>query len=63
MSISIESLPHPLILLRRGEDLCLSDEDVTEGPAAATLLVEAGDRAHGEGLDHQGLGVGQTGLL
>lgn len=58
LSVSIKSLPHPLILLRGGEDLCFPDEDVTEGPTAATLLVEAGDRAHGEGLDHQGLRVG-----
>lgn len=58
MRISFSSPPHPLVLLCSAEDLCLSDEDVTEGPTAAALLVEAGDRTHGEGLDHQGLGVG-----
>lgn len=54
---STVTLPHPLVLLRRGEDLCLSEEDVAEGPTAAALLVEAGNRSYGEALDHQGLGV------
>lgn len=56
--LNILILPHPLIILGSGKDLCLSNEDVTEGPTAATLLVEAGDGTYGEGLDHQGLGVG-----
>lgn len=56
-------LPHPLVLLCRAEDLGLADEDVAEGTTAAALLVEAGDGTHGEGLDHYGLGMGQTGLL
>ncbi len=56
--LNVLILPHSLILLCSCEDLCLSDEDVAEGPTAATLLVEAGDRTHGEGFDHQGLGVG-----
>lgn len=51
-------LPHPLVLLCSGEDLCLTDEDVAEWSTAATLLIEAGDRTDGKGLDHQGLGVG-----
>lgn len=57
------STPHSLIVLRRGEDLCLSNEDVAKGPTAAALLVEAGHWAHRQGLDHQGLGVWQSGLL
>ena len=56
-------VPHPLIVLRCAEDPGLSDKDVTEGPAAAALLVEAGHGAHCQGLDHQGLGVRQTGPL
>jgi len=56
-------LPHPLVLLCRGEDLRLPDEDVAEWPTAAALLVETGHRGHGQTLDHQGLGVGETGLL
>lgn len=55
--------PHPLVLLRGGEDLGLSDKDVAEGPAAATLLVEAGHGAHGQSLDGQRLGVREAGLL
>lgn len=50
--IILNGLPHPLVLLRGGEDLCLADEDVAEGTAAAALLVEAGDGAHGERFDH-----------
>lgn len=49
--------PHPLILLCSGEDLRLTDEDVTERPTATALLVEAGDWGHGEGLYDQRLGV------
>ena len=56
-------VPHPLIVLRRAEDPGLSDEDVAEGPAATALLVEAGHGAHGQSLDHQGLGVRQIGPL
>lgn len=55
--------PHPLVILRSGEDLRLSNEDITEGPTATALLVETGDWAHSEGLYHHGLGVGQSWLL
>lgn len=54
----LTSPPHPLVLLCGGEDLCLADEDVAERTAAAALLIEAGDGTHGEGFDHQGLGMG-----
>lgn len=50
-------VPHPLVLLCSAEDLRLPNEDVAEGPTAAALLVETGDRSNGETLDHQGLGV------
>lgn len=61
--LMLADLPHPLVLLCGGEDLGLSDEDVAEGSAAAALLVEAGHRAHGQGLDGQRLGVREAGLL
>lgn len=47
-----QPIPHPLVLLRGAEDLCLADEDVAERTTAAALLVEAGDGTHGEGFDH-----------
>lgn len=61
--LRVPGSPHLLVLLRGGEDLGLSDEDVAEGPAAAALLVEAGDGAHGQGLDGQRLGVREAGFL
>lgn len=57
------SLPHPFILLCSGEDLSLTDEDVTKGPAAASLLVETGNWTYSERLYQQGLWVGEGGLL
>lgn len=62
-NVNILVPPHPLILLCSSEDLRLADEDVAEWPTAAALLVEAGDGTHGEGFDHQGLGVGEIWLL
>lgn len=39
---------HPLILLGCGQDSGFSTEDVAEGPAAISLLVETGDWAEGD---------------
>lgn len=56
-------VPHPLIVLCRGEDLSLANEDVTKRSAATALLVKAGYRIHRDSFDYQRFGVGQCGLL
>lgn len=56
-------LPHPLVLLCCGEDFGLSEEYVTEGPAATALLVEARYWADGHCFDGKRLEVGDDGLL
>jgi len=48
---------HSFVLLGCGEDSGFSAEDVAEGSAAVSLLVETGDWTEGDRLDSKWLAV------
>lgn len=54
---------HSFVLLGRGKDSGFSTEDVAEGPAPVSLLVETGDWTEGDWLDSKRFAVRNDGLV